>query len=227
MTPLPSPDEDAQALSHEDLLTLAHELRGALTVIAGYSDILRRPLDAEAQKMATDGIARAVQRADHLLEDALAGDSASALQTVRLDMGRVVENVVAEQRIATGRTIGVQLGGPAQVLGDEDSLSRLLGNLIDNAAKYSPDSSEIDVELRVADGIVQVSVLDRGPGIAEEHRTAAFEPLERLGVGDAVSGTGIGLAVVAQLADAHGGTVTIDDRSGGGAAITLELPLAS
>lgn len=212
-------------LDRTELVTLVHELRGALTVISGYGDLLRRPLDEESRAQALEGIERAVARADRLLEEALLGDGAGEERRDPLDLTLLAERVADEQRAATGREVEVVAAGPAFVRGDTDALARLLGNLVDNAAKYSAARTPVEIEVRASETTVALTVLDRGPGIAEHDRERAFALFERLGAeGGAVEGTGVGLAVVAEVAARHGGSVRIEDREGGGAAIGVELP---
>lgn len=211
------------AYSREELLTLAHELRGALTVIGGYAELLRRPLETDAQATALSGIERAVRRADRLLEDALHSGE-PLLRIEPTDLSDLVSGVVDEQRAATGRTIELRVDAHPRVAGDADALSRLLGNLIDNAVKYSLADDPVDVEVAETGEYAIVAVLDRGPGIPAEDRAAAFERFERLGADSgSIQGSGVGLAVVSALAAAHAGSVDIDDRAGGGTRITLRL----
>lgn len=220
-----SPDTDRpKGLDRGELLTLAHELRGALTVIAGYTDLLKRPLEASAQEAALEGIGRAVQRADRLIEDALLGGEGGADRVRPLDLAALAERVADEQRAATHRDIEVRALARPQVAGDPDALSRLLGNLVDNAAKYSSTASAVEIEIDASEGLARLTVLDRGPGIAEKDRERAFERFERLDPDSGVMGTGVGLAVVGDIATSHGGTASIDSRPGGGASISVTLP---
>jgi len=219
-------------LSHEDLATYAHELRGALTVIAGYSELLRRRLSATDRDAALDGIERAIRRADALCADALAGRPAgkAALEHSPLSLGLLAEQVVADQRSATGRTIDVTVEGMAQVLGDADALARVLGNLIDNAAKYSLSAAPIEVrvgeEQGAAGAMCVVEVADRGPGIPQEESQRVLEPFARLERDAARSGIGLGLSIASDVVSAHGGRLTIMARDGGGTVARLELPPA-
>ncbi len=153
-------------LPHEDLAAYAHELRGALTIIAGYTELLRRPLPAAERESALDGIERAIRRADTLCSDALAGRApASAARAPEpISLAVLAEQVVADQRSATGRTIELTAEGSAMVLGDEDALARVLGNLIDNAAKYSLRNAPIEVRVAEEDVRVRSRGVRRGRG---------------------------------------------------------------
>jgi signal transduction histidine kinase len=219
-------------LQHEDLAAYAHELRGALTVIAGYAELLRRPLPPQERDRALDGIERAILRADALCADALAGRTPSSASRTFAPVSLCVlaEQVAADQRSATGRTIDVIIGGSANVLGDADSLARVLGNLIDNAAKYSPARAPIEVRIAEEDSATGplsfVEVADRGPGISEEELARVVEPFARLERDADIPGSGLGLGIVNDVVAAHNGRLSVSERDGGGAIVRLELPRA-
>ena len=105
------------------------------------------------------------------------------------------------------------------VQGVPATIDRAIGNLIDNAAKWSPPSGEIEIEVR--DG--QVSVRDHGPGIAEEDLPYVFDRFYRARSARGMPGSGLGLAIVRQVADTHGGEVVAERAEGGGTRMTLRL----
>jgi two-component system sensor histidine kinase MprB len=109
---------------------------------------------------------------------------------------------------------------PCEVRGVSDRLERAVGNLLDNAAKWSPPGGEIEVGVR--DG--EVSIRDHGPGIDAEHLPHVFERFYRAPSARGMPGSGLGLAIVAQIAEAHGGSVEAGAAQGGGAVLTLHLP---
>ena len=208
-----APDDDA--VLRQDLAIFAHELRGALTVIAGYSDMLRRPLHDTERLAALDGIRRAVNRADALCSEVLSAKP----------MG-------AEQRAATGRAIAVEAPEDLAVAGNEPALARVLANLVANAVKYSAPDQDVLVSISQTTSsdlgdtaIIEVS--DRGPGIPAEQRIRLLEPFQRLERDASVPGTGLGLSIVNDVVAAHGGRVEIRDRDGGGTTVRIELPLLS
>jgi two-component system sensor histidine kinase MprB len=108
---------------------------------------------------------------------------------------------------------------PTTVVGVPASLERAIGNLLDNAAKWSPDGAEVDV--RLIDG--ELTVRDRGPGIAEADLPHVFERFYRATSARGMPGSGLGLAIVRQVAEAHGGTVTAEAAPGGGTLMRLRL----
>lgn len=212
-------------LSRKDVAVVAHEVRGALTVISGFSELLRRELSAEDRAAALDGIQRAVRRIDRLVDGFLAGDPSTHLPGQRISLTTLAESVVAEQRAISGRGVTITTEGDPTINGVPDALERALANVIDNALKYSLRDSDVDVDVSTSGGSAVVSVADRGPGIPEDDRERVLEPFERLG-GSEVPGSGIGLAVVNEVAESHGGRLEIDERKGGGTIVRLVLPLA-
>ena len=109
---------------------------------------------------------------------------------------------------------------------DREALTRALWNLLDNAVKYSPDGSSVDLRMREEACWLAVEVRDRGPGVDPGERDAIFDKFARgrQAVGRA-QGTGLGLAMAREIARAHGGDVTVRGRSGGGSIFTLSVPL--
>lgn len=221
-----SEQTDSADLSREDVAVVAHEVRGALTVISGFTELLRRDLSAQDRAAALDGVARAVRRIDRLIDSVQAGSRSVRAPGLRVSLVELAGSVVAEQRAITGRCVTLTTEGSPEVSGVPDALERALANLIDNALKYSLGNSEVDVFVGVAGGRAVIAVADRGPGIPAEDRERVLEPFQRLG-GSEVPGSGIGLAVVNEIAATHGGYLEIDEREGGGAVVRLVLPLAS
>jgi signal transduction histidine kinase len=114
-----------------------------------------------------------------------------------------------------------------EVTMDADAVGQALANLIDNAIKYSSDDRALTIDARVADGWLVISVGDRGLGIAPEEQTKIFEKFYRVGRSDTQGrrGSGVGLALVRHIAEAHGGTITIESAPGHGSCFSLRLPL--
>ncbi len=103
------------------------------------------------------------------------------------------------------------------------TIDRAIGNLLDNAAKWSPPGTEIEIEVR--DG--QVSVRDHGPGIADEDLPYVFDRFYRARSARGMPGSGLGLAIVRQVAETHGGEVVAEQADGGGTRMTLRLRRAT
>jgi signal transduction histidine kinase len=111
---------------------------------------------------------------------------------------------------------------------DEEAAGQALHNILDNAVKFSPGERKIDVEIRNTRGRVEISVQDHGIGIPESERKRIFEKFYRGRQADSVSptGTGLGLALVKHIMDAHGGNIVIQSRPGEGSRVSLVLPVA-
>ena len=103
-------------------------------------------------------------------------------------------------------------------------MEQVLGNLIDNAVKFGM-GSPIEVELRARDGTATLSVRDHGPGIPLEEQQELFRRYRRGSTAAGLGGLGLGLHVVREIVEAHGGTVRVDARPGKGSTFTVELPL--
>jgi two-component system, OmpR family, sensor histidine kinase BaeS len=111
------------------------------------------------------------------------------------------------------------------VSADETRLAQIATNLLTNAVKYTTPGGEVTVTTRAGANAARLTVADTGPGIPEADLPHVFERFWRGTGAKARSGTGIGLAVVAELAAAHGGTVTAASPPGGGAVFTVTLPV--
>jgi signal transduction histidine kinase len=120
--------------------------------------------------------------------------------------------------------------GLPPVMADGAALRRAVANLIENAVKYGSRAAWIGVSVRrAADGPVEITVADRGPGIRREDLPHLFEPFFRGpdAATDGIPGSGLGLSLVRHIAEAHGGRVTVTTEEGKGTAFTLQLPAAS
>jgi signal transduction histidine kinase len=149
-----------------------------------------------------------------------------------VDMGSVLSRAVERLRSqaekkALDLTLDVTADLPA-VIGDTDRLERAALNLIHNAIKFTPDGGSISVSAALKDGAVTVAVRDTGVGIPRENLPRVFERFYKAdqsrGSG---GGTGLGLAVVKHIVEAHGGTVSVESQEGHGSTFRLSLPTAS
>ena len=117
---------------------------------------------------------------------------------------------------------------PCEVTGDRALLRQAMSNLVENAVKYSPDGSEVQLIARRGEDCVILEVTDQGSGIPKELQERVFEPFFR--VDDARSrqqgGAGLGLALVRAIVEAHGGTVCVEENDGGGSRFVVKLPAA-
>jgi signal transduction histidine kinase len=205
----------------------SHELRSPLaTIISGLEVAEAHPelLDAE---LAINTLLPEAQRMRTLIEDLLLlarADEQSLVQHKQdMALDDLVEVEAARARREAGCTIRTEVR-PARLTGDPAAMSRMIRNLVDNAVRHA--NSLIAIEVSSRNGTAKLSISDDGPGIAPAERTRVFERFVRLDSDRSRSGggAGLGLAIVAEVVIAHGGTVTIDDRPGGGTKVIVVLP---
>ena len=212
----------------------SHELRTPLASIRGYAELFRmgaarEPADVEkAMGRIEDEAARMGVLVEDLLTLARLDEVPDAPQA-KLDLAGLVRDAVDDGRAAApGREIGIEVDGPALVLGDRDQLRQVLGNLLRNAFVHTPEGTPIEVSLRHADGDVRLEVRDHGPGLPTSDAEALFERFWRSEGGRerGRGGAGLGLAIVAAIVDAHDGDVRAGNAPGGGASFVVTLPAA-
>jgi signal transduction histidine kinase len=212
---------EALLQTHKSLLANAsHELRSPLTRLKMAVSMLEDGAPAQRAAMRHE-IDVNIAELDALVEEVLLAsrlDAASVLD--RRDEVDVLA-LAAEE----AARVGAAVDGDAVVMqGDERLIRRALRNLLENARRYGGGEVELDVR-QDPDGMVRVQVRDRGPGVPEAYRERIFEPFFRLpGHAEKAGGVGLGLALVRQIAERHGGSVRCGEREGGGSCFSLTLP---
>lgn len=228
---------DAANRGKDDFLAMmAHELRNPLSAMATAVALLEAArATPESNRHAREVLRRQVQQmtrlVDDLLDAARLGRGAMVLQLAPVDLARLVQQVAATFE-ASGRTRHLQVElalEPAPVNGDAMRLEQVVGNLLDNAAKFTPEGGHLRVTLQALDGQAELNLVDDGVGMDNEVLQRLFDPYTQAapGVGRGRGGLGLGLHVVRRLIELHGGSVTAySDGSGRGARFTVRLPLA-
>jgi two-component system phosphate regulon sensor histidine kinase PhoR len=225
----------AEQMRRDFVANVSHELRTPLTAIRGYVEALTDSLlPPEQARRFLDIIARHTFRMERLVRD--------LLRLARLDAGQetleratcALEPIVASighemQQQLDSRRLRLELHaaeGAAAVEADPAKLHDILRNLIENAANYSPEDGVIEVTSRRVDGSIEIAVADRGPGIPDVDLPRIFERFYRVDRSRTrdPGGTGLGLAIVRHLAELHGGRVSAQNRTGGGAIVAVVLP---
>jgi two-component system sensor histidine kinase MprB len=205
----------------------SHELRTPVASLRTDIEVLRdgRWLDEGEQAAMLGDVDDRVEELGALITDVIElarGDEAEeGVEEVRLDL-LAEESVERARRHFAGREFLLD-ARPSVVAARPDRLGRAINNLLDNAAKFSPEGSPVDV--RVEDG--EVSVRDRGPGVPLDERDLIFDRFHRGSSARSTPGSGLGLAIVRQVAEAHGGEVSVDGAPGGGTVFTLRLPVVA
>lgn len=209
-----------------------HELRTPLTSLRTNLDLLTQSdspgggtLPPEARAELLDDVRAQIEELTTLIGDLveLARDEPLTHVVEPVDLPEIVDRAISRvRRRAPGLTFDVELAS-WYVVGESAGIERAVTNLLDNAAKWSPPDGIVTV--RLADGTL--SVQDEGPGIAEADRPHVFDRFYRSAESRGMSGSGLGLSIVRQVAERHSGTVRVDDAPGGGARLVLWLPGAA
>jgi signal transduction histidine kinase len=211
---------------------IAHEFRNPLAIIGSQVSLMRKEherglLVLEERLSIVDSAAR---RLGALFDKWLQGDRLEhALERIRLRPIALhpwlAEHVRANAHWLEGREVKWDLDPLAEeIFADEALLDIALGNLIENACKYSPPRTPLRLSTRVVDGEIGIAVSDRGPGIEPERHGAIFEPYVRGGPAQGTRGLGLGLSFVRRIAQAHGGRVALLGPPDGGSAFWIWLP---
>ena len=210
----------------------SHELRTPLTSIRGYAELHRRGAQDPAQVARSMGrIESESERMGRLVEDLLLlarFDEGIPIQRDRVDLSSLVVDVVDDARAAQpGRSITIT-DDPADVFGDADRLTQAISNLLANARIHTPADTPVEVSVVSEGSTATVSVVDHGPGLADDGFTKVFERFHRIDESRSPTGggSGLGLAITRSIIEAHGGTVTAEPTPGGGAMFIVRLPLA-
>ena len=229
-------DAMADSLEEEDRLRralvadVAHELRTPVSVMQAETEALSDGITAPTREALTSMHEEAV-RLGRLVEDlqTLASAQAAGLELNRrpLDLGRVAADAfhsLASQFRNAGIDVLRDLP-PTGAVGDPRRLHQVAVNLLGNALKFTPPGGQVTVRTFTEDGNAALEVTDSGPGVPEGERDAIWERFYRGKTSRKEAGSGIGLAVVKELVDAHGGTVMVDSRPGGGARFVARFPV--
>jgi signal transduction histidine kinase len=217
-----------------DFFSMAvHELRSPLTAIDGHAQLAQRYLAKDFGRAADslgrirEQVGRMSRLINDMLDQARVSAGALSLAVVTFDLG-----------VATAITIGlhehddpprITFTTPAavRVQGDPERIAQILANLLDNATKYSPPGSTIDVALSVLDNEAQIRVTDRGIGVPDDERDRIFGPFYRTSRTRAIPGTGLGLHISRKIAEQHHGRLWMQSSDEAGSVFVLALPLAS
>ncbi|MGW4115487.1 sensor histidine kinase [Actinosynnema sp. NPDC004786] len=210
---------------------VSHELRSPLTTMVNAAEVLRRrraeiPGTAgRAVDLLTSEVDRFARTVVDLLEISRSDQRADDAEPEVIDLASLVDNVLDSR---PGTEVPVRTGVPGpRVLGDRRRLDRVVNNLLDNAERHAGGAVRVAVLAR--DGRARLEVDDAGPGVPPELRDRIFHRFDRgtrAGSRGADTGSGLGLALVAQHVQRHGGSVWVEDRPGGGARFVVEIPEA-
>jgi PAS domain S-box-containing protein len=221
----------------EFIALVSHELRTPLTSIRGYTELLLDGAAGELSDEQRQFLAVVDRNSDRLLH--LVGDLLFLAQVeagkLTLDVGAVDLSAVASESVETARPAAEEKGitltlatGPVPVLaGDHGRIGQLLDNLVSNAVKFTPADGRVDVRVRALKGRAVLEVRDSGIGIPKGETKFLFQRFYRTSTAtqQAIQGTGLGLAICKAIAEAHGGTITVESEEGVGTTFQVRLPI--
>ncbi|HEY7761393.1 MAG TPA: ATP-binding protein, partial [Actinomycetota bacterium] len=212
----------------------SHELRTPLTSIRGYAELFRRGAEARPEDLARSmaAIEAEAARMGVLVDDLLLLarlDQGRPLEREPVDLGAVAaEAVEAARAIEPGRDVTLDVGGDATIEGDRGRLRQVVDNLLENARVHTPPGTPAHVRVDRDGSDVVLAVADEGPGLSAEARSRVFERFYRDDGARSreTGGAGLGLAIVAAIAEAHGGGVRVVEGDPG-ATFEVRLPAPS
>ncbi|NNN35258.1 HAMP domain-containing histidine kinase [Streptomyces sp. S3(2020)] len=205
----------------------SHELRTPLSAIRGYLQLYDKGMlreEAERKRAWTRVMAEA-DRMGRLVDELLTLarlDQQPELRFRNVDLSRLVRDAAEDLRVQQpDRPVSVGAEGALLVRADESGLRQVLGNLVGNVRTHTPDDVPVRLGVERADGVVRLCVTDEGPGLCEEDAARIFDRFFRVGGG---AGSGLGMAIVQGVVQAHGGRVAVRTAPGEGLAVTVILP---
>ena len=219
------------------LADASHELRTPLTSIRGYAELFRRGAERDPgdTAVAMRRIEQESERMGLLVDDLLflaRSGQGRPIAHDPVDLARVASDAVHDaQAIDPTRTVTIEAPARLVVAGDDRRLRQVFANLLSNALAHTPAGTPVAVNVREhADGMAAIQVTDRGPGLTTEEAAHVFDPFYRADpsrgrAGDDGDGTGLGLAIVAAIAEAHGGDVGVTSAPGDGASFVVRIPV--
>ena len=224
---------ESERLRNSLLAAVSHDLRTPLALVVGLSDSLltaRPPLQGSVADTATalhDAALRMNALVSNLLDMARLQSGTVQLNQQWQPLEEVIGSALSATRASLGeRTVSVILQGDLPFVHiDAVLIERVLVNLLENAAKYTPAGTPVKLLARVTSGQLELQVDDEGPGLPKGREELIFNKFERGHKESALPGVGLGLAICRAIAEAHGGTIHGLSREGGGARFILRLPL--
>ena len=227
-------EKEVNAVQRQFVAMVSHEFRTPLTIIDSTAQRLERraermtpPEIVERAKKVRNAVKRSVNLIESVLNSASLDSGRLKIEAKTYDLRSLVEQVCARQRdISPDHIITSKLDAlPTEMSGDPNLLEKVFVNLLSNAVKYSPDNPDIAVVGQVANDSVVVAVRDKGLGIPEKELPMLFERFFRASTATGIPGTGIGLNLVSQVVELHGGRVDIKSAEGEGSTFIIRLPM--
>jgi two-component system, OmpR family, heavy metal sensor histidine kinase CusS len=209
---------------------LAHELRTPIANMLGEAQVaLSRDRSAAEYRETIESTIGECERlsgiVDNLLFVARADAATEPVERIRFDARAAVEKIAAfYETIAEDRHVAINCSGQGQISADPALFERAVGNLVDNALRFTPENGSIQIALAERTNDFEVAVSDNGSGVAPEHLPRVFDRFYRAEPSRGSDGAGLGLALVKSIVDLHGGTARIRSEVGRGTTVSITFP---
>ena len=226
-------DAEVDRLKSEFIATAAHELRTPMTSIHGFTELLmdpRFPAGKQAHVLAKvyRHSSAMIEIVNALLDlSRLEARGGQDFEPVTLNLSALAQETVGDLAVPEGRTAPEldQPPTPLPVRADRRRLAQVLRNLLSNAYKYSPAGGPVQVRLREQDGEVVLAVRDHGMGMSPDQVARVCERFYRADASGNIAGTGLGMSIVKEIVQLHGGRLLIDSTPGAGTTVSVRLSL--
>ena len=225
---------EMDTLKDEFLAAVSHDFRTPLTVIGGSLELLAKDDQlSERSVRLIDQAERHVRRLQRMVEDLL---TLAQLQEARIELERefispgalLAEVAASHEPLATAKSQTIRVmcpDGLPPILVDRRRMAQVLGDLVENAIRYSPDGTVVELRGERDGSGARLAVVDEGPGVPVEERERVFDKFYRgARTKGATKGTGLGLAIARSLVEMHGGRVRLEDTAGRGARFVVTVP---
>ena len=229
--------QEAHNSRKQFLSTVSHELKTPLTIISGFIDLLTADRDSNLsgeQKETLDIVRRNADRLDVLINDILDISRIDAgtfnLNITDFSVGQLAHELKAGfEPILAQKSQSLHItepGADVWLSADRTRIAQLITNLVTNGSKYSPDGSQVEVDITTLDGKLFVNITDHGIGISKEDQEGLFTAFYRVDNESTrqVAGTGLGLLIARSIAELHGGSLELESAEGKGTSVRFWLP---
>ena len=228
-------ENELMDLKKQIMAMVSHDLRAPLSSLQITLDMLQRNMLGQLPDAAHDKVVaseQSVARLIRMINDLLDVEKLEA-GMMEIELRDLPLQVIVERSVDAmdelAKSKGLRITHPDtefEVRGDGDRLIQVLVNFLSNAVKFAPEGSEIKIDCKKIDDMVEVRVSDRGPGIPEDYRTQIFERYRQVKGEKSKSGTGLGLAICKLVVEMHGGKIGVDPAEGGGSSFFFTIPAA-